>query len=54
MSVWAGKTDKRPCPGNPPPSTRKYDQCGGEAFEICALTVCDFKLLSQLETLVEF
>ena len=39
VSVWGGKTDKRTCPGNtwPPPSTRKYDQCAGEAFEIYLL-----------------
>ena len=37
VSAWGGKTDKRTCPGNPPPSTRKYDQCSGEAFEIYVL-----------------
>ena len=34
VSVWGGLTDKRTCPGNPPPGIRKYDQCGGEVFEI--------------------
>ena len=35
VSLWAGKADKRTCPGYlVPPPTNKYDQCAGEAFEI--------------------
>ena len=34
VSVWGGLTDKRTRLGNPPPGIRKYNQCGGEVFEI--------------------
>ena len=38
VSLWDDPSDKRVCPGfYLPPNKRKYDQCGGEAFEIYKL-----------------
>ena len=34
VSLAGGRTDKRPCPGTPPPSDNKFEACWGEAFQL--------------------